>query len=163
MKPYKRMSKGATLALFTASMIGVGGLASIGLQTYAQTSNTQSSATHAPGYRNHDNERRVVLPSGGITEAQARTVVTTQYPSLTIRHIRLEDEDGVVVYSVKLSDNTEVNVDAVTSVLTPETDIQESSEHQKKNTQHKKDDNNDDETQDAEHVDGSEKQVNEQG
>ena len=156
------MSKGATLALFTASMIGVGGLASIGLQTYAQTPNTQSSAAHAQGYQNHSNERRVMLPSGGITEAQARAVVTTQYPSLTIRHIRLEDEGGVVVYSVKLSDNAEVNVDAVTGVLTPETDIQESLEHQKKNTQHKKDDNNDDRTEATEHVDGSEEQINEQ-
>lgn len=38
MKAYKRMSKGATMALFAAGMIGVGGISPANLQAFTQTS-----------------------------------------------------------------------------------------------------------------------------
>lgn len=62
------------------------------------------------------------LPSGGVTEAQARALIMAAHPGVTIMKIELEDEDGVLLYGAEFSDRTEVNVNAATGavILDPE-------------------------------------------
>ena len=98
MRAYTRMSKGATMALFAAGLISTGAIASIGLQAFAQTPN----ATLAPSSYLEwfgDDDDNVPLPEGGISETQATDAVTAAYPSLTIKHIHLENENGGPVFT----------------------------------------------------------------
>lgn len=136
MRAYTRMSKSATMALFAAGLFSTGAIASTGLQAFAQTPNaTSAPASHLAWFR--DDDDNVALPDGGISEAQATDAVTASYPNLTIKHIHLENENGGVVYSTKLSDGTEAIVDAVTGAVSPETEEQEATEHQGRGIGHK--------------------------
>ncbi len=138
MQPYKRLGKGATLALFAAGLMATGGVASIGMQAFAQSGTpttstaitSQSTAQNPADTDKETQDDNAILPAGGISETQARAAIATQYPNVTIRHIELEDNDGTVVYGAKLSDNTEVTVDAKTGVVTQEAADQEGIEHQ---------------------------------
>ena len=132
MEAYKRMSKSATRALFAAGLISTGAIASIGVQSFAQMPDSApTTSSHVRGLMNFmDDDDNVALPSGGITEAQATEAVVAQYPNLTIKHIKLENESGVVVYSAKLSDGTEAIVDVMTGAVSLETEEQEATEHQ---------------------------------
>ncbi len=125
------MNRGA-LALLVAGALATGGVISIGAQTFAQTSPTTTAPAAVTETQDlQDNDANVVLPTGGISEAQARAVITAQYPSLTIQSIRLEDENGTVVYGAKLSDGTEVTVNVTPpGTVAQETADQEGIEHQ---------------------------------
>ncbi len=126
-----------TLALFGAGMLAVGSIASVGMQVFAQsspastppvaiTTQTQDIVDNAKDAQ----DENVALPAGGISEAQARAAITTQYPNITILHIKLEDNNGTIVYGAKLSDKTEVTVDATTGVVAQESADQGGIEHQ---------------------------------
>jgi HSP20 family molecular chaperone IbpA len=127
MQPYKRLGKGATLALFAAGLMATGGVASIGMQAFAQTPTapntpaaitTQAQDTTDNGKDGQD--ENAVLPAGGISEAQARAAITAKYPGMTIKDIELEVKNGTVVYGAELSDKTDVLVDAKTGVVSQE-------------------------------------------
>lgn len=132
------MSKGA-LAVLAVSMMTAGGAAAIGAQVFAQTSTTTVSPTSSPVVTTEaqntnesakdTQDENVALPVGGITEAQARAAITAKYPSVAIKHIELEDNDGTVVYGAKLADKTEVSVDAKTGAVAQEAADQEGTEH----------------------------------
>lgn len=131
------MSKGA-LAVLAVSMMTAGGAAAIGAQVFAQTSTpttspvvtTQTQDVKDVGSDPKDSQdENVALPSGGITEAQARAAIAAKYPNVAIKHIELEDENGVVIYGVKLADKTEVTVDAKTGAVAQEAADQEGVEH----------------------------------
>ncbi len=117
------MTKSATMALFVAGLISTGAVASIGLQAFAQTPNTTSAPSSYLAWFEDDDDN-VALPDGGISKTQAIDAVTASYPNLTIKHIHLENENGGIVYSAKLSDGTEAIVDAVTGVVSLETEEQ---------------------------------------
>jgi len=134
MKTYKRLSKAATMSLFAAGMLGVGGIASIAGQSFAQAPTATNTVVPSSHERGVDTEVNAVLPTGGIAEAAARTAIAAKYPTLTIVRMQLGDNDGKVEYNAKLSDNTEVAVDAMTGAVIPETDAQEGVEHQDKGT-----------------------------
>lgn len=137
MQPYKRLNKG-TLALLLAGALATGGVASIGMQAFAQTStasNTQATITNpaqdtAETGGKDAKDENAVLPTGGISETQARAAITVKYPGVAIQHIELEDNNGTVVYGAKLADKTEVTVDATTGVVAQEPADQEGVEHQ---------------------------------
>ena len=130
------MSKSATMALFAAGLISTGAIASIGLQAFAQTPNaTTAQSSHQAWFGGDDDN--IALPEGGISETQATDAVTATYPTLTIKHIHLENENGGIVYSAKLSDGTEVIVDAITGAVSLETEEQEATEHQNRGLGHK--------------------------
>ena len=137
------MSKSATMALFAAGLISTGAIASIGLQAFAQTPNATSAPSSYLAWFEDDDDN-VVLPDGGISETQATDAVTSTYPNLTIKHVHLVNENGGVVYSVKLSDGTEAIVDAVTGAVSLETNEQEAIEHQGRGLGHKRHDEADD-------------------
>ena len=125
MRAYTRMSKSATMALFAAGLISTGAIASIGLQAFAQTPNaTTAPSSYLAWFGDDDDD--IALPDGGISETQATDAVTATYPNLTIKHIHLENENGGIVYSAKLSDDTEAIVDAVTGTVSLETEEQRS-------------------------------------
>ncbi len=121
MQPYKKLSKGATLALFAAGLMATGGVASVGMQAFAQTSSTSSAPVAVTQAQDTtDNEANVVLPTGGITEAQARAAIMAKYPGVTIKQIELDNKNGSIVYGAELSDKSEVIVDAKTSAISQE-------------------------------------------
>lgn len=138
MQPNKRLNKSGAM-LLALGMLGTGAVASIGFQAFAQTSPTasptevtadilsdQADETNSvlaepaggdgDGEMNDDNEANEVqplLPSGGVSEAQARAIAEKAYTGNgTVTQIELEDEDGVVVYGVEFteSDGNEVDV-----------------------------------------------------
>jgi uncharacterized membrane protein YkoI len=128
MQPNKRMSK-STAILLALGMFGTGAVGSIGYQVYAQTSSMSDSAEMSAEYladpvdddaheADEVDEVEPALPAGGITEQQARSLIMASHPGVTIMNIELEDENGVLLYGAELSDDTEVNVDAVTGQVT---------------------------------------------
>ena len=136
MRAYTRMSKSATMALFAAGLISTGAIASIGLQAFAETPNAITAPSSYIAWFGDDDDN-VALPDGGISEIQATDAVTASYPNLTIKHIHLDNENGGIVYSAKLSDGTEAIVDAVTGAVSLETEEQEATEHQGRGIGHK--------------------------
>ncbi len=122
------MNRG-TLALLALGMFGVGSIASVGLQAFAQTptapgtppvvsTDQQDTVDNGKG---DAKDPKATLPVGGISEAQARAAITAKYPTLTIKDIGLEDKNGTIVYSAELSDKTDISVDAKTGVVSQET------------------------------------------
>ena len=128
------MSRGA-IAMLAVSMMTAGGAAVIGAQVFAQTSTPTTSPTSATQVQdikeseNDPQDENVVLPVGGLTEAQARAAITAKYPGVAIKHIELEDNDGATVYGAKLADKTEVTVDVKTGAVAQEAADQEGVEH----------------------------------
>lgn len=58
-----------------------------------------------------------VLAQVKITETQARQIAINANPSTTVKTIDVDDEDGKAVYEIKLNNNIEVTVDAVTGSI----------------------------------------------
>lgn len=109
--------------LLALGMFGTGAAGSVGYQAYAQTS-TVADSTELPSRTNenfwtddHMDDVEPTLPQGGITEAQAREIITSTHPAVSIRKMELEDEDGALMYSADLSDRTEVMVNALTGEI----------------------------------------------
>ncbi|MEK7471845.1 MAG: PepSY domain-containing protein [Patescibacteria group bacterium] len=78
-----------------------------------------------------DAEDTDALPVGfttSVTFADAREIAEAEMPGKTVRKIELEVEDGVVVYSVRFTDNSRVDVDATTSSVTRSRDRQDEQE-----------------------------------
>lgn len=86
------------------------------------SSSTQGEANENGTETNDDNE--VVSPSVlaqvKLTELQARQIALTANPSTTINKIVIGDEDGKAVYEIKLSNNIEVTIDAITGSIVKE-------------------------------------------
>ena len=127
-----------TLALFTVGILGIGGVASVGVQVFAQTSTPTASpvvttqaadSKDAVGDAKDTKDENVALPVGGISETQARALISAKFPGVAIKRIELENNNGAVVYGAKLSDKTEVTVDAKTGVVLQEASDQEGVEH----------------------------------
>lgn len=114
-----------TLIAFTAGVLALGGVASVGIQTFAQSTSPSSSAPtsivgkvmNPVAVADKEEDDNVALPARGISEAAARAVVMLKYPALTIKHIRLENNEGTIGYSAQLSDGSEVIVNALTSAV----------------------------------------------
>lgn len=126
MQPNKRLSNGS-LALLVTGMMVTGGVASVGIQAFAQSSPTSSApaAITTQAQDTADNgkdgqDENTVLPTGGISETQARAAITAKYPGLTIKDIELKVKNGAVVYGTELSDKSDVLVDAKTGVVSQE-------------------------------------------
>lgn len=64
----------------------------------------------------------------GVTFAQARATAMTEMPGKSIIKIELELEEGSVVYSVRFSDNSRVDVNAVTGAVVSSKDHLEENE-----------------------------------
>lgn len=138
MQPNKRMSK-STALLLALGMFGTGAVGSIGYQVFAQTSpasypaaiSTEAIADQVDevdsnlaeplggdgdGEMDDDtetNDVQPILPSGGISAAQAQVIAEKAYTGNgSVTKTELEDEDGVVVYGFEFteSDGNEVDV-----------------------------------------------------
>ena len=60
------------------------------------------------------------IPSGfiaGITEAQARSTAQARLPGKTVKKIELEPENGVMVYSVRFTDDSRVDINATNGAV----------------------------------------------
>ena len=85
-------------------------------------SNTQGEANENETETNDDNEivSPSVLAQVKVTESQARQIALVANPATTIKSITVSNEDGKVVYEIKLSNNIEVTIDAVTGSILKE-------------------------------------------
>lgn len=103
MRAYKRMSKSATTALFTAGLIGTGAIASIGFQAFAQEPNTTSgsSAHHQrfndEGVAQHahfsDGDDVVIDPMLPTVSSEHTTQKTIEHDPRENRHNQNEFDD----------------------------------------------------------------------
>ena len=59
----------------------------------------------------------IALPAGSITEAMATKIALTANVATTIKGFETEDEDGVAVYNVSLSNGTDVKIDPVKGTI----------------------------------------------
>lgn len=123
---------GLGLVVGTASAIGAQALAqqATSAQTpTAQVTPTAEVQTKAAPEQNDQPDKNVALPTGGVTEMQARAAIQTAYPNSPITRIELEDNNDSIVYGAKFADKTEVTVDAKTGVIATEAADQEGTEH----------------------------------
>lgn len=86
------------------------------------SSSTQGEANENGTETNDDNEAvsPSVLAQVKLTELQARQIALAANPATTIKTIIVSDEDGKAVYEIKLSNNIEVTIDAVTGSIVKE-------------------------------------------
>ncbi len=128
---------GLGLAVGTAGAVGISVFAQQAPATTSPVQATQTTTTPAQAVIDPQDsndkqdapDANVALPAGGISETQARAAIATAYPSVTIQRIELEDNNGAIVYGAKLSDKTEVTVDAKTGAVAKEAADQETTEH----------------------------------
>lgn len=66
---------------------------------------------------NEDVATSLQTPSGSITLAQAEAIAQAQFPDKTIVKVETEQEDGSMVFSVRFSDGSRVDVSATGQVL----------------------------------------------
>ena len=132
-----------TLIAFTAGVLALGGVASVGIQTFAQSTSSSSSAPtsiigkvmNPVAVADKEEDDNVALPARGISEAAARAAVMLKYPALTIKHIRLENNEGAIGYSAQLSDGSEVVVNVLTGAVALEPADNETSDGKNEGTE----------------------------
>lgn len=59
----------------------------------------------------------IALPAGSITEAMATKIALTANAGTTVTGFETEDEDGVALYNVSLSNGTDVKIDPVKGTI----------------------------------------------
>ena len=59
----------------------------------------------------------IALPAGSISEAAASKIATDAHAGTTVTGFETEDEDGVVIYSVSLSNGTDVEINPVKGTI----------------------------------------------
>lgn len=59
----------------------------------------------------------IALPIGSISEAVASKIATDAHAGTTVTGFETEDEDGVIIYSISLSNGTDVEIDPVKGTI----------------------------------------------
>jgi uncharacterized membrane protein YkoI len=123
--------------MFKRSLIGGGALVAaylVGSLTLggalAQTNPSPSSQPAAPAATeagkqyeaaNEANDAAALASQAKVTANQAKAAALARFPGATVGQVELDDEDGVVVYSVELTDSTgkgqDVKVDATSGTV----------------------------------------------
>jgi hypothetical protein len=120
---------GALGALTTAYLVGSLTLGGAFAQTSPSPSPTTSTATQ-PGAKetgeqadaaNETGEAAALASQAKITADQAKATALAQFPGATVGKIELDNENGVVAYSVQLTDSAgkrqDVKVDATSGTV----------------------------------------------
>ncbi len=91
----------------------------------------------------------IALPTGSITEAMATKIALTANAGTTVTRFETEDEDGVAVYNVSLSNGTNVKIDPVKATILKnekkETDMNETNDKEGRDTENDPNDRDQDE------------------
>lgn len=72
------------------------------------SSNTPTSTT--PSSSSSSDDAPVVAPAGSITADAAKAIAQSMYPDKTFAKLELEQEHGALVYEIKFTDDTKVQV-----------------------------------------------------
>lgn len=84
--------------------------------TEQQLSDSHDANDDNPGAQHSsdsdDDQQTTTAPSGAITIDEAKTIAQNVYPDKTIKKVELENEHGTVVYSVRFTDSSRVDVSA---------------------------------------------------
>ena len=59
----------------------------------------------------------ITLPVGSITEATATKIALTANPDTTVTGFETEDEDGIAIYNISLSNGTDVKIDPIKETI----------------------------------------------
>ena len=59
----------------------------------------------------------IILPAGSISEVAASKIATDTHVGTTVTGFETEDEDGVIIYSISLSNGTDVEIDPVKGTI----------------------------------------------
>ncbi len=59
----------------------------------------------------------IALPAGSLSEAAVTQIALTANPGTTVTGFETKDEDGVVIYTVSLSNGTDVKIDPVKGTI----------------------------------------------
>lgn len=59
----------------------------------------------------------IALPAGSISEVAASKIATDAHAGTTVTGFETEDEDGVIIYSISLSNGTDVEIDPVKGTI----------------------------------------------
>jgi uncharacterized membrane protein YkoI len=140
--------KNKNMPMLALGLLAVSALGGTAYQVSAQSISNQNTPTVVQKVANIDAEQNsatennsetndskdVVSPSVlaqvKITESQARQIALTANPATTINTIVIGDENGKAIYEVKLSNNIEVTVDAVTGTVVKSENDDEQSDNQ---------------------------------
>ncbi len=137
---YKNM-KNKKIPLLALGMLAIGAVGSIAYQSFAQTPSTTPAlsqvtvSTTTPNQENQNIDQKDaqgndteendskdvvsadVLAQVKISEADATKIALDANPNTTIKNIVVGDENGKAIYEVKLSNKSEVKIDAVNGII----------------------------------------------
>lgn len=102
------------IALASVALLVVGVLGAIAYTAYAQapiTGGDEESESQDSG--------AALQSQAGITREQAQALAIAQYPGAKVRATELENEGGILLYSMELDNGAEVEVDANTGTVLP--------------------------------------------
>lgn len=95
----------------------IGGLAAAGYAVNAQKNSAQPAASIQSEKDDSEMEAPAVLKAGNISAEQAKQAALAGRTGVTAGQITLEDDQDGQSYEVKLSDGSEVDVDATTGKI----------------------------------------------
>ena len=137
---YKNM-KNKKIPLLAIGMLAIGAIGSIAYQSFAQTPTTTPAESQIIVSKTNSNQENQnidqkdaqvndteendgkdvvsvdVLAQVKISEADAIKIALDTNPNTTIKNIVVGDENGKAIYEVKLSNKSEVKIDAVNGTI----------------------------------------------
>lgn len=92
-----------------------------------------------------DNNSLVVVPEGSVSLEDAKVIALGVYPDKTVKKVEIEHEHGTLVYSVRFSDSSRVDVRASDgAVVRSEVELDEDEDDSSDNSGSHSDDDSDD-------------------
>jgi uncharacterized membrane protein YkoI len=102
------------IALAAIALLVVGALGAVVYNAYAQGPTTDGDEAS----ESQDNNP-ALQGQAGITSEEAEAIILAQYPGAKVVATELENEGGVLLYSIELDNGEEVEVDANNGTLLP--------------------------------------------
>lgn len=129
--------------LIYSTLTGLAVAGSIGLSSFASSGNAPLSQVTplslapavvsqvTPEKDIETQDDTIALPAGSISEAAASKIATDAHAGTTVTGFETDDEDGRVIYSVSLSNGTDVEIDPIKgTILSTETEANDANESQ---------------------------------
>jgi uncharacterized membrane protein YkoI len=102
------------IVLTTIALLVVGAIGAVAYTAYAQGPTTDGNESS----ESQDNNP-ALQGQAGITQEEAETIALTGYPGAKVLGTELENEGGVLLYSIELDNGAEVEVDANAGTILP--------------------------------------------
>lgn len=104
------------------------------IRAQQQNANNLASANNSPA-------PVVATPAGLISLSDAQAIAQAQFPDKTIRKVEAETEHGILVYSVRFTDGSKVDVSAADgSIVKSESESDDNEDHSDRSERHSESD-----------------------